>query len=203
MSSCRLELTRKVIVDIDNTLWDLTAELYTRIRKNSPEMVSPEKWYDWDILTHYSPKQEFYRILKDIQREQDLFSPYPDAALFLSSLKEAGLHIIIASHRDRETFAATAAWLDKHDLVFDKLHLSHDKTILFTDCWAVVDDSPKALAKAASTGIIHAGLREPWNERGEYPLFDNLMEIYRYLKDQCDPTSPIKDPSRCPEAIRM
>jgi 5'(3')-deoxyribonucleotidase len=187
MFSCRLEPMPKVIVDIDNTLWDLTAELYTRIRKNSPRMVPPEKWYNWDLLTRYCPKQEFYRILKDIQREQDLFSPYPDAALFLSSLKEAGFHIVIASHRERETFDATAIWLNKNNLLFDELHLSRDKTVLFADCWAVVDDSPKALAKAASAGILHAGLREAWNEGGGYPLFHNLMEIYRYLKDQCDP----------------
>jgi hypothetical protein len=50
----------KVIVDIDNTLWDLTAELYSRLRKNSPRMAPPEKWYNWDFLTCYSPKQEFY-----------------------------------------------------------------------------------------------------------------------------------------------
>jgi 5'(3')-deoxyribonucleotidase len=180
---------RKVVVDIDNTLWDLTAELYTRIRRNNPQMVSPKKWYNWDLLTRYSPKEEFYRILKDIQREQDTFPPYPDAASFLSSLKETGFHIIIASHRDRETLAATSLWLKKHNLVFDELHLSHDKTVLFADCWAVVDDSPKALAKAASAGIFHAGLREAWNEGGGYPLFDNLMEIYRYLKDQCDASS--------------
>jgi len=186
----QIALMRKVIVDIDNTLWDLTAELYARIRESSPQMVPPEKWYNWDLLTRYSPKQEFYRILKDIQREQDLFPPYPDAALFLSSLKEAGIHIIIASHRDVETFAATSAWLNKHNLVFDELYLSHDKTVLFTDCWAVVDDSPKALAKAASAGILHAGLKEAWNEGGDYPLFDNLMEIYRYLKDQCGYCQP-------------
>jgi hypothetical protein len=107
--------------------------------------------------------------------------------LFLSSLKETGFHIVVASRREREIFAAPSIWLDKNNIVFDGLHLSRGKTVLFADCWAVVDDSPKALPKAASAGILHAGLGEGWKQGGDYPLFDNLMEIYRYLKDQCDP----------------
>ena len=80
---------------------------------------------------------------------------------------------------------ATVRWLKKHDLPYDKVHLSYDKSVLFDKCWAIVDDSPETLDKAAEAKIVRAGLRNPWNEKEKHPLFDNLMEIFQYLEEQC------------------
>jgi len=37
----------------------------------------------------------------------------------------------------------TERWLRKHELVFDELHLSFDKTVLFDKAAVVVDDAPQ------------------------------------------------------------
>ena len=89
-----------------------------------------------------------------------------------------------ASHRVKETLDATARWLLANNLVFDEIHLSYDKTVLFDTCWGIIDDSPFTLHKAKKAGIVGAGLEMPWNKREDYPLFGNLAEILQYLKEK-------------------
>lgn len=116
---------------------------------------------------------------------QDEFEPYPEAREFLAALKEMGFFIIIASIRNEEAREATARWLKKYELYYDELHLSNDKTVLFNDAWAIVDDSIWTLDKAAQAGIVRTGLRNVWNDGRGHPLFDTLPEIVSYLKKQC------------------
>jgi hypothetical protein len=66
-------------------------------------------------------------------------------------------------------------------LVHDEVHLSNDKSVLFDGSWAIVDDSPVTLGKAARAGIIRVGLRNPWNEWTDHPLFNNLFEILNFI----------------------
>ena len=175
---------KKIIVDIDNTLWDFASVLYERMKKVKSTVILPSEWDDFDFWKSYMSARTFYSIIKSIHVDQERFIPFPDAQLFLTSLKELDIHIIIASHREKGTLTATVNWLKKNDLVFDEIHLSYDKTVLFDDCWAVVDDSPFTLEKAARAGITATGLKMPWNEKEEYPLFHNLPEVLQHLKKQ-------------------
>lgn len=177
---------QKIIVDIDNTLWDLAPVLYEGIRELAGNMVSPEQWTRWDFWKGFVSEKEIYGVLRNIHMKQDTYGVYPDSAEFLEKLRTKGFYIIIASHREKGTLEATERWLKKHNLTFDEVHLSHDKTVLFDDCWAIVDDSPVTLDKAEQAGIIRVGLRNPWNENKNHPLFNNLGEVYTYLQSQCN-----------------
>lgn len=177
---------RKLIVDIDNTLWDLAPVLYERMRKVSPALSPPSEWHEFELWKKYVSPKIFYDLVRDIHMDQGMFTPYRDAGPFLTSLKEIGFHIIIASHRVKETLNATARWLQAHNLVFDEIHLSYDKTVLFDTCWGIVDDSPFILYKAKAAGIVGVGLEMPWNKHEDYPLFANLAEILQYLKEKLD-----------------
>jgi hypothetical protein len=175
----------KIVIDIDNTLWDFAPVLYERIKEINPDITLPSEWRTWDFWQRYLTSKALYEVIRGIHMEQDRFIPYPDAELFLALLRKNGFFIIIASHREKGTLDATEQWLINNNLLYDEIHLSHDKTVLFDDCWAVVDDSPITLDKAASLGIVRAGLRNPWNEQENHPLFKNLMEIFSYLKKEC------------------
>jgi hypothetical protein len=174
----------RIIIDIDNTLWDLAPVLYARMRELSPDMPPPAEWNKWDFWKPYISLKDAYDVLHGIHMGQERFLPYDDAAWFLASLKERGFHIIIASHRRKEALEPTARWLRENDLAHDEIHLSYDKTVLFEACWGIVDDSPVTLGQARDAGIIRAGLRNPWNEREDHPLFDSLDEVLRYLGGQ-------------------
>lgn len=177
---------KKIIVDIDNTLWDLAAVLYERMAAVNHKLTPPREWREFDFWREYVSPRVFYSLIRDIHMDQCTFNPYPDAAPFLSSLKQSGFHIIIASHREKGTLDATARWLRAHDLVFDEIHLSYDKTVLFDDCFGIVDDSPFTLEKAYEARIVGAGLKMPWNEHEDYPLFDNLTEVLHFVKSRHD-----------------
>jgi FMN phosphatase YigB (HAD superfamily) len=179
-------MLKKAVVDIDNTLWHFCDVLYKELKAVNSAMPSPEHWVDWDFWTRYCSRDEFMEAIHKIQSDQndDNHSPYPEAKDFLRILKDHNFHIVIASHRRSDCFDPTNQWLLRHGLIFDELHLSHDKTVLFDEtCAVVVDDSPTVLEKAAGMGIMAAGLSFPWNRdhNNGYLLFDNLDDIARHL----------------------
>ncbi|MDR2018108.1 MAG: hypothetical protein LBQ00_04440 [Syntrophobacterales bacterium] len=177
---------KKLIVDIDNTLWDFSAVLYKRMVKVNPELTLYTEWHDLDFWKKYVTPRAFYSFIRDIHMDQYMFTPYHDAAPFLSSLKENGFHIIIASHRQKEALDPTERWLRANNLLFDEIHLSYDKTVLFDDCFGIVDDSPLILGKAYEAGIMGTGLKMPWNKYKDYPLFDSLTEVSLFVNSKHD-----------------
>lgn len=176
---------KKIIVDIDNTLWDLAPVFFEYLKRYNPEIPVEDLKRGETRLKGYIPREDLYGVLKEIHMRQDQFEPYQEARDFLANLKNMGLFVIIASIRSEEARVATERWLKKYGLIYDELHLSNDKTILFKDAWAIVDDSIWTLDKAAQTGIVRTGLRNVWNDGRGHPLFDSLSEVLDYLRKQC------------------
>ena len=178
---------KKAVIDIDNTLWHFCDVLYKRLKKINKAIPGPGNWVEWDFWEEYCSKEEFIKAINEIHLDQDnkKHVPYSEARDFLTTLKEHNFYIVIASHRIPESIEQTHRWLVKHDLTFDEIYLSHDKTVLFEeDCHIVVDDAPYILEKAAEKGLKASGLRFPWNKsngHNGYRLFDNLAEVSRYI----------------------
>jgi len=177
-------IMKKIIIDIDNTLWDLAPVFFDHLKKYNPDIPVEDLKRGETRLKGYIPREDLFGVLKEIHMRQDEFEPYPEAREFLAALKEMGFFIIIASIRNEEAREATERWLKKYELHYDELHLSNDKTVLFNDAWAIVDDSIWTLDKAAQAGIVRTGLRNVWNDDRGHPLFDTLPEIVSYLKKQ-------------------
>ncbi len=173
---------KRIIIDIDNTLWDFAPVLWEGLKEVNSDVPDPSEWNHWDFWKEYVSEKVLYRKIREIHIRQEMFLPFTDAEVFLSSLKDSGHHIIIASHRDDNTFDITERWLRKFNLIFDEIHLSHDKSVLFSECYAVVDDSPLLLGEAMKSGLTACGLKKPWNNGFEYPLFESLFEVFEYLK---------------------
>lgn len=117
-------------------------------------------------------------------QDSEQYHPYPEAKYFLSALRERGFYTIIASHRLAGARHATETWLKQHELPYDELHLSLDKTILFNRACVVVDDLPETLKKAAECGALGTGLLFPWNRAyaGDgFGLFQNLDDVQDYI----------------------
>jgi hypothetical protein len=188
-----MKQTKRIIVDIDNTLWDFASVFFECLRAMNPEMPPPRLWQRWDFLKLFLPDKTLFSVLRGIHMRQDTFTPFPDARHFLDTLRERGFFIIIASHRDKEALDPTVRWLNMHNLVHDEVYLSYDKSVLFDGCRAVVDDSPIVLERARKAGIVRTGLRYPWNEQEDHPLFDSLGEVLDYLRGAVGETFPAAD----------
>jgi 5'(3')-deoxyribonucleotidase len=176
---------RKIIIDIDNTLWDFAPILYEKLNRNDPGFPHHSQWNSWNFWKGLISAETLYHIIRDVHLEQDMYEPYTEARIFLERLQKNGFYIIIASHREKETFPSTSRWLEKYKLSHDEIHLSYDKSVLFEESWAIVDDSPVTLDKAKQAGIVRAGLKNPWNEDEDHPLFATLTDIYEYLRTKC------------------
>lgn len=169
----------RIIVDIDNTLWDFATPFWKKIRHLG--VPRPSEWHG-DFWKDYFTVEQFLRYIAEVHKEQDVSAaPFPEAAPFLAALKTRGCRITIASHRDPASRGVTEKWLQTHGLAYDELYVGPDKTVLFADHHAIVDDSAELLDKAAARGLITAGLRYPWNKDSGHCLFENLSEILAYL----------------------
>ena len=179
-------MRKTAVIDIDNTLWEFSDALYREMKKINNACSTPDEWDIFNIWERYCSLDDFIDMINTIHRNQDSdeYRPYPEAQNFLSSLKDRGYHIIIASHRTPETAEPTQRWLARHRLPYDHLHLSHDKTVLFQDVDVVVDDLPRTLEKAVEKGALATGLLFPWNrahaENG-FKLFRNLDAVLDYI----------------------
>jgi hypothetical protein len=170
---------KRIIVDIDNTLWDFATPFWKKIEHRG--VPRPSEWHG-DFWKDYFTVEEFLRTIDEVHKEQDASAaPFPEAAPFLAALKTGGRHITIASHRNPSSRGVTEKWLKAHGLAYDELYVGPDKTVLFDDHHVIVDDSAELLNKAAAKGLITAGLRYPWNRDSDHCLFENLSEILMYL----------------------
>ncbi len=179
-------MSKIAIIDIDNTLWQFSDAFYLELKKINKDFPTPDQWCTYDIWEGYCSVEAFIAAINTIHYNQDSdrYQPYPESKDFLSSLKENGFHIILASHRMKEMRQSTERWLADHRLPYDELHLSLDKTVLFPNVDIVVDDSPLTLAKAIESGALGAGLLFPWNgaySSNGFRLFQNLNEVLDYI----------------------
>lgn len=182
-------MSKIAIIDIDNTLWSFSEPFYQALKKINRNFPTPDQWSTSNLWEGYCSEDDFMAAIHSIHRDQDCdeYQPYPESQHFLSSLKKQGYHIIVASHRVPEMRQPTEQWLVLHNLPYDELHLSLDKTVLFPNVNVVVDDSPLTLQKAKEKGALAAGLLCPWNKAyagNGFGLFQNLNEVLSYILKQ-------------------
>jgi hypothetical protein len=180
-------MTKTAVIDIDNTLWQFCDAFYEELKKVHPAMPPIEQWTTADFFLPYCTEEQFLGAVDAIHYSQDndRYQPYPEAKGFLQSLRQQGYRVIIASHRRTDTRGPTERWLKRHELQYDELHLSFDKTVLFGNVAVVVDDAPQTLEKAVAGKAIGAGLLFPWNKayaRNGFGLFRDLNEVLGYLE---------------------
>lgn len=174
------------IIDIDNTLWQFSDQFYLELKKFNKNFPTPDKWSTFNIWEGHCSQADFITAIQSIHLNQDSdkYKPYPDAHSFLSSLRQHGFYVIIASHRVPAMRQPTERWLARHGLSYDELHLSLDKTVLFPNADVVVDDAPPALEKAMENGALGTGLLFPWNNTfigNGFRLFPNLKDVLAYI----------------------
>jgi len=186
----KIRVSKTAIIDIDNTLWQFCDAFYEELKKVNENFPTPDRWTHWDLLERYCSKDDFWGAINAIhfKQDSDRYQPYPEAKGFLSTLKENGYHITIASDRSPDYRKQTERWLGKHGLLYDDLHLIFHKTKLF-DMFTnvVVDDSPQVLEKAVESGAKATGLLFPWNQaysNNGFRLFGNLNEVLSHILER-------------------
>lgn len=188
-------------IDMDGVLYPFVPAFkhYCEVRMQKFDLPDPTHWYfyeDWGM-----DEKQFNEWLKDACRTDRVFAwmpPAPDAVASFKKLRNMGVKIHILTHRITDSWAQTAEWLEKYDLVPDSLHFGPNKNILkeiATDECAILDDHIPFIQSAEQAGIKAYVLKHPWNEGHSdlqyvHSIYDFASHIAEYNKIKLFKTLP-------------
>lgn len=176
-------------LDVDSTVWDLTAWVCEAVYEVTGEELDPESITTWThVLDAYGEEaaMEIYTraLSPERVRERD---PYPGSAEVLRDLQEQGIRLHFITHNwDPEAMTPyLKPWLKKHfGPHFDLTVTTEDKLGILDSLGAfgMVDDRPDTIARVADAGLWAATMVQPWNrelvaERADVYGFESWHEV--------------------------
>lgn len=153
----------RVGIDLDGVTYDFVGALRARIakarRQPQAQLGDPTCWEYWDewSMNEDEWKQHFAAGVK----AGDLFSrgkPLDHGSINLIHSMHS-VHIV--TDRPRGAHGATRDWLSKHNILYDSLTFTADKTSVPTDVF--VDDKPENVEALEAVGVDAVLFDRPWN----------------------------------------
>ncbi len=176
-------MIRTLGVDVDSTVWDLSAWVCEAVRDVTGETLDPESLSTWthvlDVYGEEATMEVYERALSpDRVRERE---PYPGSSEVLWSLQEEGIHIHFITHNwDPEAMIPSLEpWLQEHfgpDIGLtvtteDKLGILRE-----LGAFGMVDDRPDTITRVADAGLWAATMLQPWNRE----LVEDHPRVYGF-----------------------
>lgn len=174
------------IIDVDETLFGFNDALRDCALSHGYPFPTVEQCTHWNSVYDFIPKPEAIKLFDEVHDNQCQYAPFPDARGFLWFMRKH-FYVIIASHRNSNSLMELKRWLKIYALPHDEVHVSFDKSELFSNPRAriVIDDRDETLRKGMDAGLVALGLRRPWNQNSkdrDYLLFGSLGEIKMYIE---------------------
>ena len=176
-------MRRVLSVDVDSTVWDLTAWVCEAVLDVTGERLDPEAITTWThVLDAYGEEaatEVYERALSpDRVRERE---PYPGSPEILRGLQERGIEIHFVTHNwDPEAMTPhLEPWLKEHFGPEVGLTVTtEDKLGILQDLGAfgMVDDRPDTIARVADAGLWAATKIQLWNRE----LVARRKDIYGF-----------------------
>ncbi|GAB3863265.1 5'-nucleotidase [Nocardioides maradonensis] len=162
----------RIGIDLDGVCYDFSASLRTYLEMSGglpdgcvyADVLRWEFYEDWGFSL-----DEFKQLCHDGVNAGVIFThgdPFPGVHEAFSRIRVAGhtIHIVTdrSFGRPGAAAAATIDWLARHDLSFDSITFTADKTVAGVD--AMVDDKPENYAALRDAGVDAHLLTRPWNQ---------------------------------------
>jgi hypothetical protein len=156
----------RVGVDLDGVCYDFAGGLRRYLGLSLEEAPEPTRWEfyeDWglaldDFLIHCHAGVNAGWLFW-------VGDPFPGTREALVRLRNAGHTIVIITDRffgdTGASERATRQWLDNHDLPYDEIHFTSDKTTVSVDY--MVDDKFSNYEAMFNSGVRSYLLDRPWN----------------------------------------
>jgi hypothetical protein len=171
-------------VDVDSTVWDLSAWVCQAVSDVTGETLDPESLSTWthvlDLYGEEATIEIYERALSPGRvRERE---PYPDSADILRDLQAEGVCVHFITHNwDPEAMAPRLEpWLKTHFgpevgltvTTKDKLGILRE-----LGAFGMVDDRPDTIARVADAGLWAATMIQPWNRE----LVEEHPRVYGFV----------------------
>ena len=110
------------------------------------------------------------------------------------ALEQLGHHfrIVVITARHPESRPQTLDWLQRHELPFDELHFSGDKSDVAENLVLAVDDHPEHAMGYSNRGIPVFLMDQPWNHGFSAPLVTRVHN-WEGLLDSVQQQSPLSN----------
>lgn len=140
----------------------------------------------WDFFEYWGvTREDFVQICHDGVDAGYIFSGgvRPNAVQAVHKVYAAGHDVVIITDRSFGTTPeashnATREWLAQHDIPYDELHFSSDKTIAPTDCF--VEDKLENYDALTKAGVKCYLINRPWNQVKGGDYRDRINDISEY-----------------------
>ncbi len=188
----------RIGIDIDNVISNFNDILFDKFSKHDKTLrnkgvIDKEKYithgmFDW---SNDEIKSFYNSIIEDVAINLDLIK---DSKKYIDKLKEDGHKIIIITGRDNgeygDPYNMTVKWLNKHQIHYDKLILTHsgkyDKYIECknNDIDIFIDDSEIMCKQCVENGVHTLLFDTPYNKNNcTITRVNNWEEIYSYINN--------------------
>lgn len=155
--------TKRAILDVDNTLWDLMAPVHELLDM----LHGPFKWGvvdQWNHHRDFVTDEQFYSAVASCHASQITYSAFRGAALLFDSLDKTGWEVVVASVRAPQRAASLIEWLDHCGLgPYTGVYSGADKHFLIRTGDLVIDDNPETIIYAGRAGAQAISLIYPYN----------------------------------------
>lgn len=176
-------------LDVDSTIWNLTAWVCEAVLDVTGETLDPESCATWThVLDLYGEEaaMEIYTRALSPQRVHER-EPYPGSAEVLRGLQKRGIGIHFITHNwDPEAMTPhLEPWLEEHFGPDVGLTVTTEDKLGILDslgAFGMVDDRPDTIARVADAGLWAATMLQPWNrnlvaERADIHGFASWREV--------------------------
>ena len=157
-------------LDVDSTVWDLTAWVCDAVLNVTGETLDPESCTTWThVLDLYGEEatMEVYTRALSPERVYER-EPYPGSTKVLRGLRRKGISLHFVTHNwDPEAMTPhLEPWLEEHFGTGIGLTVTTEDKLGILDslgAFGMVDDRPDTISRVADAGLWAATMIQPWN----------------------------------------
>lgn len=182
---------RRLIVDVDNVLWDAYPWTLEAVKQRFDKDITLEDvghWFGWEPLLGKDWFDAF-TIALDPARVQDR-EPLPDAPEVLYRLaKDFWIHFVSHNPRPKALYKPLYEWIEDNFYLDQEFNLTvfgaRNCKVAYMeelgDCWGIIEDKPSTLRKASNKGYATFGRVTGLNAHEDIPRvnwFEEWDELY-------------------------
>ena len=199
-------MTRRLIVDVDNVVWDAypwTLDAVNKIFHTHITLEDVGHWYGWEGILGPRWFDAFEEALHP-ERVKDRV-PLPNSQHVLYFLSQYfWIHFVSHNPKPKALYEPLRAWINDNYLIgtgdpgdnpgfdltiFGARNCKVDYMDELGDCWGIIEDKPSTLRKASNKGYVAFGRVTPLNDHEDIPRvnwfhdWDELYIIPEVLKE--------------------
>jgi 5'(3')-deoxyribonucleotidase len=173
-----------IVVDVDGVLRNFVKQLAKVYNRDFPDHPATQVT-TWDMKIHFPLIQDLphyfdHKHPQEIYEEAEMFEGSRE---FLLKLKDLGYFIVLASAQMPQNYVYTINWFQKHDLTYDAICFTRDKSIFHADY--LLDDGIHNL-KSFKHGMPIA-MDQKWNKDWHGARVFSFDEMIEFMIFSCSP----------------